>query len=92
MDLLSWDIEILQHKSGLLPIECISFNINDYKSTPNTINNIEKSERSVKPKIVNIVHRVKGEVLKYLKIQSVLKKQSHRQILSVRGSMTQTSK
>lgn len=59
---------------------------------PHTRNNIEKSERSVKPKIVNIVHRVKDEVLKYLKIQSVLKKQSHRQILSVRGSMTQTSK
>lgn len=34
LDLLNWDIEILQHKSGLLPIECISFNINDYKLIP----------------------------------------------------------
>ena len=62
----------MQHKSGVLPTTWISFTINDYKLIPT--NNVEESERSVKPKTVNIVYRVRGEVLKYSKIQFVLSK------------------
>ena len=40
--------------------------------SPHDINNTEKSERSVRPKIVNTVLRVKSELLKYSKTQFVL--------------------
>ena len=64
----------MQDKSGVLPTAWISFTINDYKLIPHAINNVEESDRSVKPKTVNIVYRVRGEVLKYSKIQFVLSK------------------
>ena len=78
MDIINWDIEILQHKSGLFPTKWISFTINKLLMTinqsPHPTNNVQKSERSIKPKIVNIVNRVRGKVLQYSKIQFVLSK------------------
>ena len=78
MDIINWDIEILQHKSGLFPTKWISFTINKLLMTinqsPHATNNVQKSEWSIKPKIVNIVNRVRGKVLQYSKIQFVLSK------------------